>query len=248
MTGWRPGVSEHLGFYVYLLVHPRTGAAFYVGKGTGGRCFAHVAEARKTTRDTFDDYEKLRTIRAIEDDGYEVRIDILRHGLTEASAFEVEAAAIDLLGFEDLANRKTGNRAKRVGRMGVADLNARYGAKPVVIDPEHRVLLIRSARMYRLGITDAELYRATRWWWKLGKRREKAEYAMAVYDGVVRAVYRIEGWKQPTAEIIRDDPPAAGRWGFYGHRDREMEERYLHGDVSAYWGSGHRNPITYVNC
>jgi hypothetical protein len=94
---WRPGVTEHLGFYVYLLSDPRDDRIFHVGKGISGRCFSHIQEARRTSEDPEDDYEKLTTIRDIEDSGRDVRIEILRHGLTEDEAFHVEAAVIDLL-------------------------------------------------------------------------------------------------------------------------------------------------------
>src|ERR1700683_3961678 len=41
--GFTPGVSGQLGTYVYLLVDPRTGRAFYVGRGRNDRCFRHLA-------------------------------------------------------------------------------------------------------------------------------------------------------------------------------------------------------------
>ena len=123
--GWRPGVEENLGYYVYLLVDPRDGKPFYVGKGTGERCFSHVSEAHKTSKDSKDDYEKLATIRDIEDTGHEVHIDILRHGLTEDEAFHVESAAIELL--SDLTNQVPGHGTHRVGQMAVDDVNAQYG-------------------------------------------------------------------------------------------------------------------------
>jgi uncharacterized protein len=37
-----------------------------------------------------------------------------------------------------------------------------------------------------------ELYEATHGWWRVGSRREKARYAMAVSHGVVRVVYEID--------------------------------------------------------
>ena len=61
-----PGVVEKIGFYVYLLVDPRNRVVFYVGKGTGNRCFAHLDEARKSQTDTVGDYAKLARIREIE--------------------------------------------------------------------------------------------------------------------------------------------------------------------------------------
>lgn len=245
--GWRPGVEENLGSYVYLLIDPRSGTVFYVGKGAGGRCFSHVHEARNTTRDFRGDYPKLATIRDIENAGHEVRIDIIRHGLTEAEAFLVESAAIDLLGFSDLTNRVVGHGTHERGLMGVDDINAQYGAVPVVFDPNHRLILIRSRR-FRKGITEEALYEATRVWWRIGRRRLGADYAMAVSGGVVRGVYAIDGWIEPTDEDIAAHPNRLGRYGFVGHVDRDLEARYLFADVTAWLPQGAMNPIKYVNC
>ncbi len=45
-----PEVAERIGpFYVYLLVDPRNGEVFYVGKGTGARPLAHGVEAARAT-------------------------------------------------------------------------------------------------------------------------------------------------------------------------------------------------------
>jgi hypothetical protein len=245
---WRPGIVENLGYYVYLLIDPRNNLAFYVGKGTGGRCFSHIWEARKTSRDSTGDYEKLATIRHVEESGREVRIEILRHGLTEEEAFHLESAAMDLLGLTDLANRVVGHGTHVLGRMSVDDINAQYGAKPVEFDPHHRVILIRSRRFSR-GITDEDLYEETRVWWRMGRKRLRADYAMAVYGGVVRAVYAIDGWIEPTDEDIAAASNRVGRHGFVGHIDKEMEGRYLFADVTAYLPvRGGRNPIRYVNC
>jgi uncharacterized protein len=253
-NGFRPGVAEKLGFYVYTLSDPRNGDQFYVGKGTGERCFAHLSEARRTTAGRVGDYTKLVRIREIEDAGSDVVIDVLRHGLDEGTALHVESAAIDLLQIKGLTNRVTGHGTERVGRMSVADINALYGAEPLTIDPGHRVALIRVAREFKRGITDEALYEATRRWWVLGEIRRRRggpgapEWAMAVYRGVVRAVYRIEGWEAaPEASIIQD-PRRRGRWGFWGARDRDMEARYLLGDVTAYLPLAGQNPIRFVNC
>jgi hypothetical protein len=79
----------------------------------------------------------------------------------------------------------------------------------------------------------------TRGWWRAGVRRERAEWAFAVDEGVVRAVYRIDGW----------EPARAGNcWGFRGRRDHDMERSYLHGDVSGYLTSDSPLPLHYVNC
>lgn len=244
-----PGVVEHLGYYVYLLIDPRDGAIFYVGKGVNNRCFDHILVARKTDRDEFSEFSKLERIRAIEAAGHRVRIEVLRHGLDEPTAFHVESAAIDLL--PDLTNAVKGHHSER---WNVEHLNGVYGAKPVVIAPEHRVILIRVAREYRPDITDAELYEKTRSWWRIAERRtdlrnpKAPEWAFSVAGGVVRRVYKITGWEEPTEEIIAGDERRRGRRAFIGHRDEAMEEQYLWGDVSAYLVPGGQNPIGYANC
>ena len=254
-----PGVTEKIGFYVYLLVDPRDRSVFYVGKGTGHRCFAHVAEARMTLDDAVGDYEKLDRIREIESTDADVRIDLLRHGLTEAEAFLVESAAIDLLGLEGLTNRVAGHETATRGRMPASEINAVYGAISVEIDPSHCVVLIRINRNYERGMTDEELYEATRKWWVIADAKRRIgmsgapQWAMAVYAGIVRAVYRIEAWERPSDEDSAVHPKLARRWGFRGSRDAGMESAYLYRDVSSYLrgvetGNASQNPMRYVNC
>jgi hypothetical protein len=43
-------------------------------------------------------------------------------------------------------------------------------------------------------MSDVALYEATRGVWKIGPRRAKARYALAVYQGVVQEVYEILNW------------------------------------------------------
>jgi len=78
-------VIEQLLSYVYLLRDPRSGSVFYVGKGKANRVFDHVTCA--LTEPTESD--KLDTIREIVSSGKVVEHYILRHGLSEAAAFEV---------------------------------------------------------------------------------------------------------------------------------------------------------------
>lgn len=88
-------VSERLGQYVYLLIDPRDGRPFYVGKGRGVRMLAHGLEAEDVDGDT--DGAKLARIRDIRAAGREHEIWIVRYGMTTAEYTAVEAALIDLL-------------------------------------------------------------------------------------------------------------------------------------------------------
>lgn len=257
LTRFSPGVAERLKHYVYLLIDPRDNRVFYVGKGTGDRCFAHVAAADLVNTIPGEDEAKLGRIKAIQQCGKNVRIDILRHGLEEHEAFLVESVAIDLV--DGLTNEVKGHDGAELGRIPVEELNIRYGAVPVTINPEHRVVLIRINRLFQRGMSDPELYEATRKWWRIGgpKRQIGApsapQWAMAVFGGIVRAVYRIESWERPSAEDIDADPKRARRWAFRGSRDQAMESMYGQRDVSAYLrsidtGNAIQNPIRYVNC
>jgi hypothetical protein len=265
IEGWRPRVTEELGYYVYLLIDPASQRVFYVGKGKEDRCFQHLVEARATAAGAIGDYAKLAKIREIEDRGQQVRIDLLRYGLDEDTAIAVEAAAIDLLDrtdghsgafvdpeWEPLANRIRG-QAKGFGLTTADEVNAKYGAEPKPVDPEHRVMLIRVAKQFHPDIEGQDLYHATRQWWVVGHDRRDGgprspEWAFAVYRGVVRAVYRIDRWVAPTDTEIAEDPGSAGRWAFDGELDPAMTEQYLFADVSAWLPEGAQNPIRYVNC
>lgn len=248
------GVAEHLGWYVYVLVDPKDKSIFYVGKGTGDRCFAHIHEARGTSADSVGDYEKLARIRAIECANQEVGIHLLRHRLDENDALMLEAACIDLLnGFAglELTNRVRGTDTEEFGLMSVTHANDKYGARPVTLDPAHRVVLVRINRSYHRGMTDREIYEVTRRWWKIASWRcdldnpGAPQWALGVANGIVRGVYRIEAWERPGDEDIAVDERRRKRWGFRGKRDPELEAMYRGGDVSRYLKSS-QWPLQFV--
>lgn len=97
-------VADELGLYVYMLVDPRDGLPFYVGKGRGTRFAAHGWEAMLKpdidgdNKSSDEDSRKVHKIRTIRESGGEPEIWILRYGMqSEAEYTAVEAACIDLL-------------------------------------------------------------------------------------------------------------------------------------------------------
>ncbi len=62
------------------------------------------------------------------------------------------------------------------------------------IPVRHKAILFTINRLFRRDMKPLELYETTRGIWRVGRRREKAEYAMSVVSGVVLEVYRIEQW------------------------------------------------------
>jgi hypothetical protein len=239
-----PEVAHRLGYYVYLYLDPRNRRVFYVGKGQGQRVLAHLSEVNES--------RKVKKLRELQAAGLEPRLDILAHGLpNEEAAFRVEAAAIDLLGLDRLTNKVRGIRSLQTGRMPLRDVVAYYGAKRVkVVDP---ALLIRINRLYRHGMTDDELYEATRGVWRVGARRLSATYAMAVFEGVVREVYRIHTWHKagttPYSSRSRKDVRAPGRWEFLGSlAPGHVRARYRNRLVASYFKQGQQSPVVYVGC
>ncbi len=98
-------VADELELYVYMLVDPRDGRPFYVGKGRRERFASHGWEAMTNDAregadiDLDNDIgEKTARIREIRAAGLEPQIWILRHGMrSDAEYSAVEAACIDLL-------------------------------------------------------------------------------------------------------------------------------------------------------
>jgi hypothetical protein len=169
-----PAVARKLGYYVYLYVNPIDDSVFYVGKGKSGRALAHLRLNEKK--------EIAKIIREIRAAGEEPRIELLAHALRNAeAAHRVEAAAIDLIGLGNLANAVRGQGVK-FGRMPIREVVAHYTRRKANIrEPS---ILIRINKLYRYGMTDAELYDATRSAWRVGPKRERAQLGAGRGDRV----------------------------------------------------------------
>jgi hypothetical protein len=117
-----------------------------------------------------------------------------------------------------------------------------------IVDP---VILIRIPRAFRPGMSDLALYEATRGVWKIGPRRDRAAYALAVYQGIVQEVYRIDRWQSAWTSRYQtrqfDDTTVPGRWEFVGSvAEAPVRDRYRGRSVAKYFRRGSQNPITYV--
>jgi len=225
-----------------LYVNPIDGKVFYVGKGKNGRALAHLrADERKAIA---------KVIRRIRSAGSEPQIEILAHNLgTAEMALKVEAAAIDLLGVPNLANHVRGH-GTAYGRLPLQEAVAHYTKRPANV--REPAILIRINKLYRYGMSDVELYDATRSAWKLGPRRAHAQYAFAVYEGVVREVYRITGWFPAWSTFnVRHGGRSGrrpGRFEFVGTlAEPDIRRRYVNRYVGHLFAKGMQNPISYVN-
>lgn len=237
-------VAEKLGYYVYLYIDPRSNKPFYVGKGQRSRVLSHLSANGES--------RKLRIINELRKLGLEPRLEILSHDLpSEDCALHIEAATIDLLGLDELSNKVRGWKSLTLGRISLKELTTYYAAEPVTIN--HSSVLIRVNKKYFRGISAQELYEVTRGVWKMGERRESAYYAFAVFEGVVREVYKIDSWHKAgsTEYLIRQnsDINIEGRWEFVGIKaQEEIRQLYFGKSVSDYFVKGQQSPFSYVNC
>jgi len=232
-------VQKSLGYYVYTYVDTSVTPhqIFYVGKGTGNRCFSHLQ--------SIADDSKTRRIADIRDN---LRIDILAYGLQdEATAFAIEAACIELL--DNLTNKVRGHGSVERGRINTDNLIAKLAAEELT-EFRDDCLLIRINQRFRVDMTATELYEATRGVWRIGENRQSAQFGLAVFDGVVQEVYKIEAWFPEGATFYgsRDVDPDGdtGRWEFVGRiADSRVRNRYRYKSVSHLLPNGAQNPIAY---
>ena len=228
-----PSVATKLGYYVYVYVDPSDETVFYVGKGKGSRAVAHF-DTRNARRSSA-----------------KPRVDILAHNLpNEHTALAVEAAAIDLIGLRHLSNAVRGHGGARYGRTPLAQLIAQYTKRRAHI--KEPAILIRINKLYRFGMTPVELYDATRSAWKVGPKKDKARYAFAVYEGVVREVYRITGWLRGGTTFAAQNGGRKrrrpDRWEFVGTiAEQRVRGRYIDTFVGDLFPHGAQNPVSYAN-
>lgn len=72
-------------------------------------------------------------------------------------------------------------------------------------------IVIRISRLFREGMTEHELYEATREVWRVGERRDQARFAMAVFGGVIKEVYQIDSWHPAGTTPYTTRPPTDTR-------------------------------------
>lgn len=211
-------VAEALGHYVYALRDPREGQVFYVGKGVGGRIFAHVAAAHSSPT---AEAVKLARIRDIQNSGQEVEHLLLRTGLlTDDDAFVVEQSVIDAYKATglSLSNLQGGHDSDKYGLATVEAAVARLTAPPAPASPYPIVMFIVN-RAWSPSMAPEDVYRITRGHWVIGEpARRKARYVFGVAFGIVRGVYDVDA----DSWFLSPLPDEERRWGFAGTASVEM--------------------------
>jgi uncharacterized protein len=109
-----------------------------------------------------------------------------------------------------------------------------------IVEP---AMLVKVDRRFRPDMSADELYEITRGDWLIEVRRNKAQYAFCVYQGIVQQVYEIQRWSliQPSTQ----EADAMYRWRFSGAVAQDLQ-KYVGRNVEKYVKT--QNPIRYVNC
>jgi hypothetical protein len=226
---------EKLGYYVYVLIDPRNGYVFYVGKGKGNRINQHLLGALdENTNET----NKIKRIRDIQGLGLEVGLEIIRHELTEKEAFEVEGALIDLIGLTKLTNLQSGHHASDYGRMKLSDIKIKYEAEKIKGFDEP-MMLININKRYHPDMTTQEYYDATKDHWLISRAKASSyPYVASVFIGIIREVFMVDSW-YPSEDSKRSH--------FVGTlAPEDIRNKYINKSVSEFWKKGSQNPIKYV--
>ena len=251
INGFNQRTIESLAYYVYALIDPRDNRIFYIGKGKGNRIFQHAKDAL----DDSDQSLKLDIIRSILRDGREVGLYILRHNLTEETAYVVESVLIDLLTYSKLnktsilANIAAGHHQWDEGIKDVDEIDSIYNCMKIDINQKDTLLLVSLNKSFDQAKANGvyrriDIYEKTRKYWKISKNApQEIKYVLGVYKGVVRSVIEVSSWEW--TDVAEDGTKfKSDRCIFEGKLLNDSA--YLNKDVSDYPFSRFGGAVRYI--
>ena len=232
-------IISELKYYVYRLIDPRNGETFYVGKGTGNRVFQHAQGKYDNKSDKIS--EKIFRINKIKVSGFDVAHVIHRHGLDSKTAYEVEAALLDA--YPGTTNLSGGHLSGERGVMHAEEVIEKFKAE--IADFKHRMVAITINRT----AMEHDIYEAVRFCWKMDKTRaNKAEFVLAVVNGLIVGVFKPNKWMNATPENFPGTTLVNGRIGFEGVEATEkISNLYMRKILpKEYRKKGAANPVKYI--
>ena len=237
---FEPSVAEKIEAYVYALIDPQTEQPFYIGKGRNNRVFSHVACELENPNPS----DKYDTIKKIRSSGATVRHLILRHGMTDLAALDVESALIDFCAVinHPITNIVLGHGASAFGAMTADEVIRKYQAAPLS-QIEDGFVLININKTYKRAKGQKSYYDATKESWAIDKSKTATlRYALSEYRGFIVEVFKIARW-YPVETTDKNGKPRT-RWGFEGSiAEAGVRNRYLNKSVQK--APGASNPIRY---
>lgn len=233
---------QQLQYYVYALIDPRDKLPFYVGKGKENRIFNHLECALEEINESLK-YEKIRSILG---EGLSVDYVIIKHGLTEKVAYQIESSLIDYsLFFEhNLTNVVLGHNSIENGLMRSEEVIRKYNASKLEYIDSNCVL-ININKTYKRGSGVDGIYQATKASWVIDKNKiPTLKRVLSEYRGLVVEVFDVNEW-YPVDTIDKNGKPKV-RWGFNGVvSNNTTREKYINMSVAHIKVKGSSNPIRY---
>ena len=239
---------QELKYYVYMLLDPIDNRPFYVGKGNDNRVFNHLDCALTDLDATTAKYDK---IREIIQNGNNVKHVIVRHGLTEAESFQIEASLIDSLTYCGimLSNLVSGHNSIEKGLMTSEEVKRLYNAQPLNSIGED-CIIININRKYQRGKGRQSIYEATKETWTIKKSRlNQLKYVLSEYRGLIVEVFEVDEWYEkergylPTSKKYGQTKIG---YGFNGHQaSDEIRNLYLNKSIAHTKKRGAASAIRY---
>jgi hypothetical protein len=240
---------QQLKFYVYILVDPVSKLPFYVGKGKANRVFAHLAGALKEDGESLK-YEKIREINK---QGLKPEHLIVRHGLSEGVAFELEASLIDVLQFMNMKYKKTniagGHNSVEKGLMTSGEITRLYNAQKLD-GLDDGCIIININKTYKRGSGTDDIYEATKEAWVIAKKRlGEIKYVLSEYKGLIVEVFKVKEWypvKVPYTAGSKKTLRKRIRYGFKkAQPPQKIREKYLNKSIAHHKRRGQVSPIRF---
>lgn len=241
MGKFSPGVAENIDYYVYRLIDPSNDKTFYIGKGKGNRMFAHAEGKPKLEKGETRKTVKLNVIHKIQKAKQEVNYRIHRHGMTEKCALEVEAALIDAYKTKQVK----GHDSDR-GESTVEQLEVRYAKRKMIIDPQHKLLFIKTK--WTTVDDHGCVYEAVRRAWKIDRNRaNRANFILAIIDGVCAGIFKSSSWIISPGDEKKSKREQRSEFRGDTVLSKNITDRYYNKVVpDEIWKPGATNPIRYV--
>lgn len=242
---------KELKSYVYLLIDPDTKTPFYVGKGAGNRIFNHLMDAKDGKVGT----DKLDHIQSILKKHKSVEHVIVRHGLNEKTAFQIEASLIDTFRFIPIfndfvsGNIQGGMNSIENGLMSSEEVKRKYNALPLNSIPGSTIIININGSYKNASGTD-KIYMATKERWRMkDPRAGKIKYVLSEYKGLIVEVFEVHKWYA----IERQYNPGSKKsgqtyigYGFDGQvASNKVRDLYINKSVAHKKKMGASNPIIY---
>jgi hypothetical protein len=232
--------QQELKSYVYMLLDPQDDKPFYVGKGrANNRVFEHLACALTDTDASTLKYDKIREIKK---KGQIVKHIIVRHGLTDSEAFQIEASLIDTLNYcgLGLSNQQGGHNSIDKGLMTSEEIIRLYNAQPLN-KIESNCVLININKTYERGNGTEAIYQATKETWLISKAKvELIKYVLSEYKGLIVEVFEVVNGQKQKIQI------QVTGYGFIGKPAPEnIRNLYINKSVAHKKTKGQANVIRY---